>query len=169
MKEKKKFKEKILEQGYSIEVLEDEISDLEEQLSETKTKLWEIIQENDRLTLTYEPYRPTGDENEGVNFYDLFDENKELKATVRQLEQEVVNLNYKLRQVEKSMVEMKPAGKQPRIKYDRWWNASFELWPGAWNCSYYRYQAKKHGSKSREGQVQVGPFGFSWNREPKRG
>lgn len=65
---------------------------------------------------------------------------------------------------------LKPAIKVRRLlcRYDRWWSFSVELWPGAWDLNYYRFDWRKHISTSREGQVQVGPFGFSWNRELKR-
>lgn len=74
----KKNKEKIVELQYSIEALEDEVSYLVEQLAQEHSKLWEVIQENDRLTITYEPYRPPGDEYEGLGFYELIEENDSL-------------------------------------------------------------------------------------------
>lgn len=55
-----------------------------------------------------------------------------------------------------------------KVKYERWWNFSIELWPLAWGLSYYRYDWQRAKSDAREGQIQFGPFGFSWNREPKR-
>ena len=152
------------EYTYQIEALEEEIKDLKSEIVENHTKLWDIIQENDRLTMTYEPYRPPGDEDEGVNFYDLIEENKELRA-------EVAGLKIKL--YLDDQLPIKPfkdekLKKKERIKNDRWWNFSIELWPGAWGLNYYRYNWKKSGSQSREGQMQIGPFGLSWNREPKR-
>lgn len=61
--------------------------------------------------------------------------------------------------------------KKNRRKYYRFWNFSVELWPGAWGVlNYYRFDWQKHQPTSgvREGSLQVGPFGFSWFREPKR-
>lgn len=149
------------EMKYQIEALEDEIEDLKSEVAEEHSKLWEIIQENDRLTLAYEPYRPPGDENEGVNFYDLIEENKELRAEVAGLKIQL----YLKDNLPDAPVE--PI-KKSRIKNDRWWNFSIELWPGAWGLNYYRYDWKKYKSSSREGQMQIGPFGLSWNKEPKR-
>lgn len=187
--------EKILTLGYSIEALENELEHLEEVIEDTKAKLWQVICDNDRLTMTYEPYRPPGDKHEGLDFYELIEENDNLTnnvlakiAVIKELEEEknedkkrITSLEYRntnlaneLREVRKAVVEMKPAAKQPRIKNDRWWSLNIELWPGAWGLNYHRYDWKKaqrngHPALSREGQMQIGPFGLSWGREPKRG
>lgn len=166
--------EKILEFQYTIEALEDELQDHEKEIEDTKAKLWDVIQENDRLTLTYEPYRPPGDEHEGLDFYELIEENDNLTqnilnkiAVIKELEERIYILE---RTVQVNKAPRIPASdpKKPRIKNERWWNFSVELWPGAWGLNYYRFNWQKHGSVSREGSIQVGPFGFSWNREPKR-
>lgn len=57
---------------------------------------------------------------------------------------------------------------KPLIKNDRWWSVQIELWPGAWTLHYYRYDWRKHDGTAREGQINLGPFGFSWFREPKK-
>lgn len=181
--------EKILELGYSIEALENEIQNLEERLQDKHEKMWEIIQHNDRLTLTYEPYRPPGDKHEDVTFYGLIEENDSLVEKVlekmeiiREQDENIERLygslaiyQDRVAQLERSLVEMKTVEKapripfsKPRIKNERWWNFSVELWPGAWGLNYYRYNWKKYEGTSREGNFQIGPFGFSWNREPKR-
>lgn len=174
MGKEKKLKEKNLEQSYTIEALQDEIEFLQQDNADRRAKLWEVVCENDRLTMRYEPYRPPGDEHEEFDFYELIEENESLSQNIlnkmKVIDEkniEMANLNYKIRQLEKAAVEMNPAN-TIRIKNDRWWNFSVELWPGAWGLNYYRYDWKKYGATSREGQMQIGPFGFSWNREPKR-
>lgn len=179
---KKKKDEKILELQYTIEALENEIESLEEDARITHEKLWTVITENDRLTLRYEPYRPPGSEDEEYDFYELVNDNKSLTQKlldkieiIKELEEEVRAaktrnnlLVSELIDVRKAVAEMKIAKEhKPRIKHDRYWNFSFELWPGSWGLNYYRYQWKKYGSRSREGSFQLGPIGFSWNREPK--
>lgn len=164
---------------YDVEALEDHIEHLEEVIADSKAKHWELIQENDRLTLTYEPYRPPGDEYEGLQFYDILEENDELTRgildkmeVIKEQDQRIAELRNQIYALQRTLQVnsdvVKAAAKKPRVKYDRWWNLSFELWPGAWGLNYYRFQGKKYNSNSREGQAQIGPFGFSWNREPKR-
>ncbi len=161
------MKKKELE--YQIEALQDQVEDLEQQLQDQHAKLWSIIQENDRLTLKYEPYRPEGDEHENLDFYGLVEDNKKLKDLVKRLQEKNNRLVSELIDVRKAITETKVAKEhKPLIKYTRWWNANIELWPGAWDLNYYRYKWEKYGSDSREGSLQFGPFGFSWNREPKK-
>ena len=154
----KQLRELLTTQSYNIEALEDEIEYLKEEHATNKARIWELICENDKLTMKYRPYRPPGDEDEDIDYYDLKDENTNLRA-------ENLGLSLKL---------YRPAEKAPevpvkkKVKNDRWWNFSVELWPGAWGLNYYRYNWKKYGANTREGQMQIGPFGFSWNREPKR-
>jgi len=171
---KSKKDDKILGLQYDLEALNDEVEHLSEVIASKQARIVELIRENDRLTLAYEPYRPPGDEWEGVNFYDLVEENEALTQKVLDKMQIIEELDTELYQLKRSLVELKKAPeipvapKRPLIKYDRFWNVSFELWPGSWGLSYYRYQHERHGSQSREGSIYVGPFGFSWNREPKR-
>lgn len=169
----KELRDLLSEQGYTIEALEDEIEEIRQDNIERRAKLWEVIQENDRLTLTYEPYRPPGDEHEGLEFYGLIEENEELRLELNKMAEKNYQLASDLQQAQTAVTEKK-AVKEPkkRIKNDRWWNFSVELWPGAWGLNYYRFNWKNAMSRgypgtSREGQIQVGPFGFSWNREPK--
>lgn len=74
--------ETINELEYALEAAEDEISLLQEETSAQKKRIWELIKENDRLTLAYEPYHPPGHENENVSYYELIEENKSLKAAL---------------------------------------------------------------------------------------
>jgi predicted nuclease with TOPRIM domain len=130
-----------------------------------------------------QPNLPPCDEPENLTFYDLIEENdnltqnvldkmeviKEVEAENKRLLENNRRLISELIDVRKAVTEMKIAKEyKPLIKYDRWWNASFEFWPGAWGLSYYRYKWEKYGSDSREGSIQLGPVGFSWNREPKK-
>lgn len=171
-----KNKDKALELSYTVEALDDEIeylkntiAELERKGAEDHARIWELICHNDRLTLSYEPYRPPGDEHEGLTFYGLVEENKELIKLNKYLETRVSSLLESLTTPAPNPAPIIPvAPKKPLIKYDRYWNATFELWPGAWGLNYYRYQGKKYNSESREGNIQIGPFGFNWNRDPKR-
>ena len=154
----KQLRELLTTQSYNIEALEDEIEYLKGEHATNKARIWELIQQNDTLTMKYCPYRPPGDEDEDIDYYDLKDENAKLRA-------ENLGLALKLYNVPRKAPEI-PVKK--KVKNDRWWNFSIELWPGAWGLNYYRYDWKKYSANTREGQMQIGPFGFSWNREPKR-
>lgn len=166
---KNKKDDKILELQYNVEALENEIESLEEDARINHEKLWTVIQENDRLTLRYEPFRPPGDPTEEYDFYELVDENKALEKEVKYEKDKNNRLTAELIDVRKAVAEMKIVQEEPRrlIKNDRYWNFSFELWPGAWGLNYYRYDWRKYGARSREGSIQLGPIGFSWNRDPK--
>lgn len=171
---------------YDVEALVDEVEHWQEVAAEAKGKLWEVITENDRLTLTYEPYRPPGDEHEGLQFYDILEENDELTRGILDKMEVIAEQDQRIAEFVRDNLELRnqvwelqrtlqvnpeiKAKKEykPKIKNERWWNFSIELWPGAWGLSYYRYQWRKYGGTSREGNFQIGPFGFSWNREPKR-
>jgi hypothetical protein len=72
--------EKILELSYTIEALKDEVDYWKEQHDLKQSRISQLIQENDRLTLTYEPYRPSGDEDANISYYDLKKENKRLRS-----------------------------------------------------------------------------------------
>lgn len=61
-----------------------------------------------------------------------------------------------------------PTVKKNTLKYDRYWKFSIELWPPSWGLSSYRFDWRRFNSESREGSYQLGPFGFSWNRDLKR-
>lgn len=174
-------KDKIVELGYTIEALEDEIEYLKGEHATNRARIWELIEHNDRLTLTYEPYRPPGDEDENTSYYDLKEENDMLTqkvldkmALTDELDGRISKLvteNYELRrtiQANNDIVYKATKKTKSRVKNDRWWNFNIELWPGAWGLNYYRYDWKKYNADTREGQMQIGPLGFSWNREPKR-
>lgn len=96
-------KEKILKLKYSLEALEDEleyhvdtiveknqeierltsaVKDSDALIIKKQARIVELIHENDRLTMAYEPYRPPGDEDEGLTFYGLKDENDSLMQNV---------------------------------------------------------------------------------------
>lgn len=173
MSKERKLKDKVLEQSYSIEALEDDVEHWQEVAAEAKAKLWEIICENDRLTLTYEPYRPPGDEYEGLGFYELIEENDNLTQNILDKIAVINELDKEIRVLKTASTQKAPEipvtpKKVGFFGHDRWWNASFELWPGAWGLNYYRYDWKRGTSKAREGNFQLGPLGFSWNKEPKR-
>ncbi len=151
---------------YRIEALEAEIEDLEESLRDEHQKLWEVIQENDRLTLTYEPYRPPGDEHENLDFYGLLEENdsltenvldkieviKELEDQMRQLTQENRRVYAELSDLKRAMVEMKPK------RYPKSGVISFDFWPPR---DWFRlsYHSWKPGMAA---QLCIGPIRIDW-------
>lgn len=148
MKKKKELKEKNLEQSYTIEALEDEITNLEEIIASLKAKQWELVQENDRLTMRYEPYRPPGDENEGRDFYELIDEVSEARSQISRLAQE----NYELRV---QMRNMRPK------RYKKNGVISFDFWPLR---DWFRLSRHKW-NPGMAAQVCVGPIRVDWFAE----
>lgn len=92
---------------------------------------------------------------------------------IKRLQLQVMQLQYDLEIASQLHVQQAPQipttkKYKPLFKNDRWWSVQIELWPGAWNLHYYRYNWRKHNGRAREGQINFGPFGFSWFREPKR-
>lgn len=128
-KKEKKSQEDSKSKSYTIEFLEEEISDLEDTLALTEAKLQNVITENDRLILRYEPYRPPGDENEGLDFYELIEENDSLIRNIankidviRELDQEIVDLNNQI-------IRFVEENRQQRIELSELKNAVAEIKP----------------------------------------
>lgn len=64
-----------------IQLLKESIKELTARLTIKQDRIAELIAHNDRLTLTYEPYRLPGDPDNYVGYYDLKDENKKLRKS----------------------------------------------------------------------------------------
>lgn len=163
-----KKNEKILELGFTIEALQHEITDLEERLTASDSRLWEIIKENDRLTLTYEPYRPPGDTYEGLEFFELVEENEALAQDLLDKDKSINGLenlantlqmkNNKLaselytlrREVEKLQAKTKKYPKAGSVSFDFWpWRDWFRLSYSKWNPGKYA-------------QLCIGPLRIDW-------
>lgn len=157
MSDKRTWKdEKILEQSYTIEALQDEIGYLKESLTSTveemqgqieeledlvrskHERIWELIQENDRLTMTYEPYRAPGDENENTGYYDLIEEVNELRNQI---------LEYRSETLKPKKIRKKYAG-----------DIAFDIWPlSDWfRWSYSSWDPGKYW------QLCIGPIRFEF-------
>ena len=163
-----------------IEALESEIEDLKEMARIKQERMWEIIQENDRLTLKYEPYRPPGDEHEETSFYDLIEENdtltknildkievikeveKEnegLHRTVETMRSQNVNLATELREVRKRIISMQMAPKPAKIK--KYGGISFDFWPPR---DWFRFSYNKW-HPGMAAQLCIGPIRIDWQAE----
>lgn len=156
--------EKILEQGYSIEALEDEVEELEEVIASKQARIVELIHENDRLTLAYEPYRPPGDENEDLGYYDLIDENNSLAQNVldkieviNELDQEIRQLQSTVRAFQSKinlldqMLQVE-TNKNRRRKYAGC--LSFDFWPIS---DWFRFKLYRW-NPAKAFQLTIGPI-----------
>lgn len=117
---KKELNGKIKEQSYMIEAQNDEIAYLKGEVAEKHEKLWAVIQKNDRLTMTYEPYRPPGDEYEGLTFYELIEENNSLTKNIldkidviKELDEELRKLGAEVRGLKLQLLIQKNPPKEP--------------------------------------------------------
>lgn len=173
----KKKDEKILELQYNVEMLQDEVDHHEEMARINHERLWTIIQENDRLTLRYEPYRPPGHETEEYDFYELIDENKsltqnvldkvlvikevedenkELKAKITSLEYRNQNLANDLREIRQAVLEMKKETPKKRVK--KFGVVSFDIWPPR---DWFRFNWTRW-NPGQAAQLCIGPLRIDW-------
>lgn len=100
-------KAKITKLQYTIEALTDEIDNLNDIISMKQERIAELINQNDRLTLTYEPYRPPGDEYEGVSFYELVEENDSLTKNILDKLEVIEELGHRLYAFEAEVRQLK--------------------------------------------------------------
>lgn len=73
------------EYKYRIEALEHEVSDREDLVALQRIRIRELIDNLDRLSLRYEPFIPEGDDDHGLDFYELVEDNKRLVAENQEL------------------------------------------------------------------------------------
>jgi regulator of replication initiation timing len=132
--------------GYDIEALEEEVDRLMELLQDKHEKLVNLINENDRLTMRYEPYRPEGDEDYGKDFYELIEENNRLRR-------DNLKLTNRLWEVEQAVKEIKP-----KKKYRKNGVVSFDFWPLS---EWVRFSHNKW-DPGKAAQLAVGPIRFDW-------
>ena len=159
----KELRELMSEQRYSIEALEDEIENLEEINRNQHEKLWEVIQENDRLTITYEPYRPPGDEHEDLDFYSLVEENDELTHKILDKIEIINEQDEELRDLRNALIELRHK-KDPQIpfpkkvKHKKGGVVSLDIWPPS---DWFRlnYNSWDPGMAA---QLCVGPVRIDW-------
>lgn len=132
---------------YRIEALEGEIEYHEERAEMQRERIWELIQENDRLTLRYEPFNPEGSEGHGESFYDLLEERNSLQQKLRFVEQQRDNLECALRNTQPA-----PKPKNPRKRHSA--GVSLDLWPiSDWfRLSFHRWNPGKYA------QLTIGPI-----------
>lgn len=136
----KELRELLLESNYSIEALEDEIEYFRGEIAGNNARIWELIQENDKLTMKYNPYRPPGDEDEDIDYYDLKEEIESLKEVIESYEE-------KLR-ITKSKKKKNP--KAGVVSFDFWpWRDWFRL-------SYNRWHP------GQAAQLCIGPVRVDW-------
>ncbi len=139
------------------------IATLEKDIDELRARLWEVISENDRLTLTYEPFQPEGDEYEGVQYFDLIDENDSLAAKLLDKLGVIRELEARIRILEQAPVQRAPkipykakkVKKQPRY----FGSASLDYWPPS---DYLRFSLKRYGN--HEWQFTFGPIRIDFSR-----
>lgn len=140
---KKQAKEdKSLELSYTIEALKDEVEYLKQDSADSRTKLWDIIQHNDMLTMKYCPYRPPGDEDEDIDYYDLKEENNNLRLQIAQLAEQLYN--------QPKSPEKKRNPKAGCISFDFW---PIQDW---FRLSYYSW------SPGQAAQMCIGPLRLDW-------
>lgn len=142
----KELRELLTEQSYSIEALQDEVEYLNGEHASNKARIWELICENDKLTMKYCPYRPPGDEDEDIDYYDLKDENTNLRAE---------NLGLALKLYLPKNTDLKKTKKERKPKAGV---VSFDFWPLR---DWFRLSYDKW-NPGMAAQLCVGPLRIDW-------
>jgi hypothetical protein len=142
----KELRELMTEQSYTIEALEDEVEYLRSEYATNHARIWELICENDVLTMKYCPYRPPGDEDEDIDYYDLKEENESLRA-------ENLGLALKLYDV--------PRGVNKKNRKPKAGVVSFDFWPLR---DWFRLSYDKW-NPGRATQLCIGPIRLDWYAE----
>jgi hypothetical protein len=144
----KELRELMTEQSYTIEALEDEVEYLREEYATNHARIWELICENDTLTMKYCPYRPPGDEDENIDYYDLKEENEALQSENEDLLAE--NMALRLYKLPVKKEKMKKAGV-----------VSFDFWPLS---DWFRFNYNKW-TPGMATQLCIGPIRLDWYAE----
>lgn len=151
-KEEKELRETNLSFSYTIDALTNEVEYLEEVLRDKHSRLLAFIQENDRLTLRYEPYIPGSDEDHGKDFYGLIEENEQLRESLKQLKESLTQLQ-RSRCCE--IDEKKPVKKSRKPKAGV---VSIDFWPPS---DWFRLSLDKW-SPGQYAQLCIGPIRIDW-------
>lgn len=72
-----------------VSFLLEDLEEVENENEKKQARIVELLDEVDRLTGAYEPYRPEGDEDEGLTFYGLKEENEELNSQIHHLKRDL--------------------------------------------------------------------------------
>jgi regulator of replication initiation timing len=142
------------ELSYLVEALEDEVSELRELLHDKHEKLIELIGENDRLTMRYEPYRPENDEDAGRDFYELIEETKFLERENKRLVSNLIDVRTELHQLKNTPKSKKKWRKQ----YPKNGCVTLDFWPPR-DWFRFSYHAWKPGMAA---QLCIGPLRIDW-------
>lgn len=97
------------------------------EIIELRERLWDLIKENDRLTLTYEPYIPEDSEDYGLDFYGLKEDNDVLTEKVANFMRIIKDQDEQIWDLEAKLNESKKSKKPKSPKYAG--GISFDLWP----------------------------------------
>lgn len=156
--------EKILELGYTVDALLNEIEDLVALVDQKQDRIVELIRENDRLTLTFEPYIPEDDEDHGLSFYGLKEDNDVLTKKVENFKGMIRKQDTRIWTLEAGIrsLETKP----PKVKKNRLkklfsgyaGDIAIDWWPPS---DWFRFSV----SKWRPGQyfqLVIGPVRFEF-------
>lgn len=103
---KSKKDDKLTELGYTIEALEDEVEHWKGQYDLKQARIGELIDHNDRLTLTYEPFRPPGDDMENISYYDLNEENDSLTQGIMDKIHVIHEQDEVIKELERTIYEL---------------------------------------------------------------
>lgn len=133
----------LLKQEKKSDLIE-EILELLETLASNQKRIVELITENDRLTLKYEPYFPP-EQDPGYTYMDLIEENERLRWTVAGLK------------ADKEQTKAAKFKTKTKLK-DHCLTISFDPWPlMEWKrFSYSKYNPGKYM------QICVGPLRVDW-------
>lgn len=129
-----------------LEALRTEIRHLEAVIIEKHAKMWHAIQENDRLTLQFEPYIPEDDEDYGLSFFELKEANEDLTKKM---------FNY-LKIISDKDEELNTL--RTKRKYKKAGSVSFDFFPLS---DWYRLSYNKW-NPGMYTQLCVGPLRIDW-------
>lgn len=188
---KTQLRELLTEQSYTVEALEDEleghlstidylaekidgltgtVNDLSKVnkdvllgLAKAQERIVELIHENDRLTLAYEPYRPPGDEDEELTFYGLKEENDSFMhnildkiAVIQEQDSEIRELHNQIHYLQRTLQVNTPEPK--KIRKTHAGVLSFDFWPAS---DWFRFNLYRW-NPGKAFQLTIGPVRFDW-------
>lgn len=157
-KSKKDLKAKILELSYDLEAADSEIDDLVEQIGDQSRRIYELITENDRLTITYEPFIPKDSPYYGREFFEILEENKELNDKVASLIYRLDNINRERNEFQLRVWELQKEMKERPKKYKKNGVISLDFWPPR---DWFRFNYHKW-DPGKAAQICIGPLRIDW-------